>query len=256
MNTEFNKLLDYCSANKLTVNFDKTHYIVIKSSRRKKEPICISNITEKDHIKLLGVYIDKSLGWDQQINHISNKISKNIGIIYKTRNYLKLPMLKQLYYTLIYPYLTYGILSWGNAPNTKIKKLLIKQNKCIRAIFFAHKRENAIPYLNLLDILTVDNLFKLKIALFGHTITYKKSLVPSIFHNYLKSVSEIHNYDTRLACNFNFYRPQINTNYGMATLRFSLSKIWETIPTEIKHLSYSNFRNKYKLHLLNNQKQN
>jgi len=165
-------------------------------------------------------------------------------------------MLRQLYYTLIYPYLTYGILSWGNASKTKIKKLSTKQNKCIRAILFAHPRESAIPFLNLLDILTIDNLFKLKIALFGHRITFNKQLVHSIFHNYLKPISELHNYNTRLACNFNFYRPQVNTNYGIATSEFSLSKIWENIPTEFKYLSYPNFMNKYKHYLLKNQNKN
>jgi len=73
MNAEFKKILDYCSANKLTVNFEKTYYVTIKSKRKKNKAINISNITEKDHIKLLGVYIDKNLTWDQQINHISNK---------------------------------------------------------------------------------------------------------------------------------------------------------------------------------------
>ena len=36
--------------------------------------------------------------------------------------------------------------------------------------FFAHSKENATSYYNLLDILKFDNIFKLKVALFAHNI--------------------------------------------------------------------------------------
>ena len=62
-------------------------------------------------------------------------------------------MMKQLYYTLIFPYLNYGPLSWGNIYKTRLIKLRVKQNKCVRSIFLAHSRENSTPYYNLLGIL-------------------------------------------------------------------------------------------------------
>ena len=36
--------------------------------------------------------------------------------------------------------------------------------------FFAHSRENATSYYNLLNILKFNNIFKLKVALFAHKI--------------------------------------------------------------------------------------
>ena len=39
MQQEFQHLLDYCKANKLAINFRKSHYVVISSQRKK------SNIT-------------------------------------------------------------------------------------------------------------------------------------------------------------------------------------------------------------------
>ena len=69
------------------------------------------------------LYIDKNLTWDQHICHVSNKLAKNTGIINKLRYYVDLKMLKQLYYTLIYPYINYGLMSWGNACTSKLKKV-------------------------------------------------------------------------------------------------------------------------------------
>ena len=51
----------------------------------------------------------------------------------------------------------------------------------------------------------------------------------------------------------NLYRPASRTNYGLARFRVMASKIWETIPIEIKCLSHSSFKMQYKLFLLGNQ---
>ena len=95
---------------------------MVISSTHKNIQVNIPNIEQKNYIKYLGVYIDKNLSWTPHICHINNKISKNIGIINKLRYYLDLHVLKQLYYSLIYPYLQYGITSWGNAYKSKLKK--------------------------------------------------------------------------------------------------------------------------------------
>ena len=108
INNEFKCLLGYCNTNKLSVNFKKTHYRVISSSHKNIQ-INISNIQQKNCIKYLGVYIDNKLSWTPHISHVNDKISKNIGIINKLRYYLDLHVLKQLYYSLIYPYQQYGI---------------------------------------------------------------------------------------------------------------------------------------------------
>ena len=89
----------------------KTNFMLITNSNKKIRDIQIKNIEKRDFIKYLGIYIDKNLNWDYQIKHVNNKIAKNTGIINKLRYYLDLKTLKQLYYTLIYPYLNYGLMS-------------------------------------------------------------------------------------------------------------------------------------------------
>ena len=74
------------------------------------------NIEEKNYIKYLGIYIDSNLNWAPHIQHIKSKISKNLGILFRLCHFLNLNTLKQIYYSLIYPYLHYGIMSWRNIP--------------------------------------------------------------------------------------------------------------------------------------------
>jgi hypothetical protein len=138
--------------------------MIITSKRKNMPVIKIANVKQKSYIKYLGIFLDEHLSWEYQIKHVNNKIAKNVGIITKLRYYLDLSMLKQLYYTLVYPYLNYGIMSWGNTYTSKINKIRTKQNKVIRSVFFAHSRENVTSYFKLLGILKFDNILKLRIA--------------------------------------------------------------------------------------------
>ena len=81
---------------------------MIITSPEKKTNIRITacNIEQKSKIKYLGVFLDQHLKWDAHLQHIDNKITKNIGILFKLRLYVPTSTLKQLYYTLKYPYLT------------------------------------------------------------------------------------------------------------------------------------------------------
>ena len=95
------------------------------TSPRKKVDVRVSacDIEQKSQIKYVGVLIDDCLRWDAQLQYISNKITKNTGILSKLRYYVSINTLKQLYYTLIYPYLNYGLMSWGTACQAKFKKI-------------------------------------------------------------------------------------------------------------------------------------
>ena len=100
--------------------------------------------------------------------------------------------LKQLYYTLIYPYLTYGLMSWSAAYQTKLNKIKISQNNCIRCIFFANKRESPTPYFTLLENVKLENVFKLKIGTLVHKLQYRKKDTPPALYDLAQQASAVH----------------------------------------------------------------
>jgi hypothetical protein len=67
-------------------------------------------------------------------------------------------------------------------------KIRTKQNKCVRCIFFANSRETALSYYNLLELLTLDNIYKFRVAAFAHKILIQQTDIPEIFSRYLESV--------------------------------------------------------------------
>ena len=64
-------------------------------------------------VKYLGVYIDADLSWKHQIEHISGKISKCLGVIAKLRHFVPRQTLLIIFRSLISLYLSYGICALG-----------------------------------------------------------------------------------------------------------------------------------------------
>ena len=93
--------------------------------------LIVSNreIKQEKFIKYLGVLIDSHLSWKYHILHISKKIKRCIGILSKIRHSVTNQVLIQLYYSLIYPFLTYSLITWGNTYQTTLLPLIILQKK-------------------------------------------------------------------------------------------------------------------------------
>ena len=119
MNAELKKQNLWLNVNRLSLNIGKFLLVIFHSPRR----LLYRNVTlkikkkaimQKDYIKYLGVVIDKHLNWKQQIFEVSKKISRSIGIMYRLREYMNTKMLKNIYNSLIYSHLVYGIQVWGS----------------------------------------------------------------------------------------------------------------------------------------------
>ena len=139
VNRELNKLYLWLNVNRLSLNIDKTNFIVFHPYNK---PISITikinnkAIIEKEYIKYLGVLIDSTLSWKQHVSNISKKISRSIGIMYELRPFLPLNVLKNVYYSLVYSHIVYAIEVWGSTFKTEMDKILILQKKAMRLMTF------------------------------------------------------------------------------------------------------------------------
>jgi hypothetical protein len=120
--------------NKLSMNISETKFIVFKSSKKKQNydtTILLNNenIEQAKTTTFLGVVIDEHLTWSHHSDMIHKKMMKSTAIISKSRHYIKMNARKLLYYALVYPYLIYCNLIWGNTYKTIIQRLVSIQLK-------------------------------------------------------------------------------------------------------------------------------
>ena len=131
---EMNKISDWLSVNKLSINTTKTKFVLFKSKNKKyKHDIKISvnnvEIRQVRNITFLGIVIDEFLTWGDHLDLISKKMIKCGAIISRIRHFTNLNSLKLIYYALVYPYIIYGNLIWGNTYKSRISKLMNIQKK-------------------------------------------------------------------------------------------------------------------------------
>ena len=123
--------------------------------------------------------------------------------------------------------------------DTYITKIQIKQNHTVRLIFFGRtfgrEMEGAKPLLNLLDLLTVDNIYRLEVLKFSHL--WHNGLLPEVFDNTFQYARSIHRYNTRYSAKQNFYKYIIKTNAGKQSLSYMAIDIWKDLPSSLKDLS-------------------
>lgn len=154
INQQLLSVSKWLSTNKLTLNVDKTKYVIFHPYQKQLNTnlnIKINNavIGEVSSIKYLGVTLDKHLNWKDHIKQVASKLRRNIGILSRLRYYLDLNNLIQLYYSLIYPFLIYGLIVWGNTYITALKPAIVLQKKAIRIITFSKFHDHSSPLFKL-----------------------------------------------------------------------------------------------------------
>ena len=64
-------------------------------------------------IKFLAIFLDEHLSWENHISVVENMVSKNIGILHKTKNIFSMGGLKALHISFIHSYINYANIAWG-----------------------------------------------------------------------------------------------------------------------------------------------
>jgi hypothetical protein len=113
-----NEVVQWLNANKLSINASKTKFVIFKSKNKSQHQDIIVKINndiveQVPCVKFLGVLIDQELTW-KNICSVLKNIIKSAGLIAKLRHFTNKNTSKLIYYALVYPYLTYGNLVWGN----------------------------------------------------------------------------------------------------------------------------------------------
>ena len=190
-NVEVNKLFNWFCANRLSLNPTKTKALVISNSNNPVNSVdqqlyingtpltqIGSNFHEKS-TKFLGLHLDDILSWKHHLAHINRKISYALFMIKQVKHFLPANSLKTLYYALIHPHLSYGILAWGNANSSILKKTEILQKRAIRTINRANYNSHTEPLFKKCGILKLNDLYESQVALFMRD--YVSNILPMSF---------------------------------------------------------------------------
>lgn len=123
----------------------------------------------------------------------------------------------------------YGIICWGWSSESN--RVLLLQKRCIRNVLNLAQRDSCREHFTRCKILTVYSLYVFEVVLFVH----KHS---DLFQQNIRD----HSYNTRTK--YNFKANQTNFTYLLKNIPFSLIKIYNRVPENIRKLNYKQLKNK------------
>ena len=240
-NSQLVNAYEWCLANKLTLNKDKTEiFLVTNKSFHSNTPINLGgqNLNFKSNCKFLGVVLDDGLTFKNHITSVIDKISKLTGLLYRIRHLLNLDTKLNFYYSLMYPFLSYNILVWGGACHSHLDGLVKIQKRIIRLIlnepFYAH----TTPLFRKLGILKISDIYKYNLCIY----MFNKAT-----NNYYSVQHEV-NTRNRNLCVPRFCR----LTSTQKSVSFSGPTVWNSLPEHLKSIDRIHiFKTQLKSYLLN-----
>ena len=227
VNCELKFASKWLRLNRLSLNAKKSELIFFRSPQHSLNYDDISikfngkKLLPVDHVKYLGMYIDKHLSWNVHTMQLAKKLSRANGILSKLRYYTPLEVCIQVYYAIFYSHLTYGCNIWGMTSDENLNKIEVLQKKCMRIITFSDFQSHAHPLFSRLKVLKVCDIIKMQQMLLMYG--FLQYSLPTDLNKLFKLNDDVHNHITRQT----FHVPRIATSsYGNNSIRFQGPKIW------------------------------
>ena len=168
VSAELDNLNIWFSVNKLSLNVNKTNFILF-SGKKEVNHVSIKinneNIERVYSTKFLGVIIDNKLSWKDHINKVKAKLSKCISILYKCNSLIEISTLRTLYCSLFLPHINYCCEVRGMATDSTLRSINMLQKRAIRAICKEQKYAHTSNLFYNLKLLKFNDMVKLKTSL-------------------------------------------------------------------------------------------
>ena len=247
INSDLTKLDTWLQGNKLSLKVAKTHSMLISTKQKHNSLKSRSEALElkiRDNelevvqkTKYLGVQIDCSLDWKEQIKAVSTKVSRAIGFLRHAKSFLPMTSLKTLYTGIVEPHFRYCCSVWGCAGSTEINQPQKLQNRAARIITNSSFATPSRPLIVELGWKTIEEL----IGNESKTMVFKSlnDLAPQYLCNLFTRNSacasrNLRNTETDLRL------PKKNSANGQKCFSFRGAKLWNSLPAESKTASSLN----------------
>lgn len=116
-------IVNWCTVNNFLINTNKSVEICFRF-KNIPVPLQVHDIPQQKETKILGIVVDEKLSFDTQIRNVNKQCMSLIYLLRKLRsNCLNGEEISFLYQSLVVPRLTYGLICWGSANESKLWKL-------------------------------------------------------------------------------------------------------------------------------------
>ena len=198
INSELDKIADWLAVNKLSLNVQKTKFMIFHYHQRiitgNDIPRLMINNTLVEQVtefNFLGLTVNENMNWNSLTQKNANKISRTLGVMNRLKRYLTLSTMKLMYDSLILSHLQFGITNWGFEWD-RISKL---QKRALRIMTNSRYNAHTETLFKQLHLLKVKDIFEIQCLKFWYI--YVNNKLPNYFRNMFTYNHESHEIETR-----------------------------------------------------------
>ena len=219
------QLFKWCICNKLTINIDKTYFVLFHTVNKPVPEIATTHMTIKRsaEMKYLGLVLDEKLNHNEHVQSICNSLLKYFGIFNHMKHKVNKKTARQLHFAFVFSSIKYGIEIFGNCTERNVNKIKTMQNKLLKLLLQLDKLTPTNILHNNLNILKINDLYKCSILSFVNDTQIGKCL--KIFEKYFHK-KHSHN-DLRQEEKLDI--PPARLTLGDKAARIKGAKLWNDI---------------------------
>lgn len=236
---------------KLTINIDKTVYIVFSKKNKIGEVTSYPMINGKqiqlvENVKYLGLIIDNRLTWEKHVAGIRKKIATLVGLFYKLNHFIPDHLRKQIYFSNFHSHFLYLMPVWSTCNKTLFSNADILHKRALKCLYNLERRfptealyqhTLVLPLQTYVLMSNVTLIFKLKHHLLHSNVNIEEFL-------------PTHTHATRHHQHFVPPRP-LTTKFGINGILYKSISAFRSLPPQISTLvSLNQFKLKLKIHFL------
>ena len=234
LNIDLSTVSEWLRANKLTVNVNKTKYVVFGSRHMLQDKpdlnlkISGQKIERVSVMKYLGVLLDDTLTFEDHIQYVVDKATKKLGILRKSREFLPRNTSILLYKSLVLPHIDYCDLVYMTASEYHLNRLQLIQNVASRIILRANRRTSIKFMHNELKLLMIKDRQQIHLSMECFRQINTISGLNDLF------VKHDTGRVTRGTNMNNMKIPVMNTATGRKAFSYRGPSHWNTLPPDLK----------------------
>ena len=246
LSSSLNLIDNWLICNRLSLNISKTSYMLFthKCMHDNIPVVKIRDtpITRVNVCRFLGVDIDDKLSFSDHVSNVISKISRCNGAIFRASTYVNYSVLRSLYFSLLYPYLSYCVNVWGESSKGNVKRILTAQNRVLKLLYKFNPNASLMKF---------NDVYKFSVAV--TSFRYFVLKLSRYFSNKMTQLIPTHYHVTRnIGLNL-LNLPQYRKSICHKNFFYKSIIIWNSLPLEIRCMpTLIKFRRALKKYLLSN----
>ena len=241
--------------NKLKLNAGKTEYMLITNGHNRvyyrsiKVKVGGKIISEKEKVKVLGVWLSNDLSWDAHTGYLINNLKFAFRSFCRSCKLLSTDSRKLLYNAVIASRLNYCDSVWDVCGVNNKNRLQTIQNRCARVVLGCSPGTSAPPLLQELGWLSLE--YKRKLHKCVMMFKLNRGDGPQILVQMLERLKNKKTKTTRGTANENLVLTTHNTKYWGNSFFYETVKLWNDLPLSLRQTKNKiTFKDKLNKHFL------